>query len=51
MDITIHQTFLPHDDPEAFLAFWHDALGFQVRDKQVTSPTLRRMTRSSEWHA
>jgi catechol 2,3-dioxygenase-like lactoylglutathione lyase family enzyme len=32
MDITIHQTFLPHDDPDAALAFYCDALGFQVRD-------------------
>jgi catechol 2,3-dioxygenase-like lactoylglutathione lyase family enzyme len=31
MDITIHASFLPHDDPEASLAFWRDALGFGVR--------------------
>ncbi len=31
MDITIHQTFLPHDDPEASLAFYRDTLGFEVR--------------------
>jgi catechol 2,3-dioxygenase-like lactoylglutathione lyase family enzyme len=31
MDLTIHTTFLPHDDPEASLAFWRDLLGFQVR--------------------
>jgi catechol 2,3-dioxygenase-like lactoylglutathione lyase family enzyme len=31
MDITIHASFLPHDDPEASLAFWRDALGFEVR--------------------
>ena len=31
MDITIHQTFLPHDDPEASLAFYRDILGFEVR--------------------
>ncbi|ROO85481.1 putative glyoxalase superfamily protein PhnB [Actinocorallia herbida] len=31
MDITIHSTFLPHDDPEASLAFYRDALGFEVR--------------------
>jgi len=30
-DITIHASFLPHDDPEAALAFWRDALGFEVR--------------------
>lgn len=34
MDITIHTTFLPHDDPEASLAFYRDTLGFEVR-KQV----------------
>jgi len=32
MDITIHNTFLPHDDPEAALAFYRDALGFEVRN-------------------
>jgi uncharacterized glyoxalase superfamily protein PhnB len=32
MDITIHTTFLPHDDPEASLAFYRDALGFEVRN-------------------
>jgi catechol 2,3-dioxygenase-like lactoylglutathione lyase family enzyme len=31
MDITIHQTFLPHDDPEESLAFYRDTLGFEVR--------------------
>ena len=31
-DITIHQTFLPHDDPEASLAFYRDTLGFEVRN-------------------
>ena len=31
MDITIHHTFLPHDDPEASLAFYRDLLGFEVR--------------------
>jgi predicted enzyme related to lactoylglutathione lyase len=28
--LTIHQTFLPHTDPEASLAFYRDALGFEV---------------------
>jgi catechol 2,3-dioxygenase-like lactoylglutathione lyase family enzyme len=32
MDITIHQTFLPHTDPEASLAFYRDTLGFEVRN-------------------
>ena len=31
MDITIHTASLPHDDPEASLAFYRDALGFEVR--------------------
>jgi uncharacterized glyoxalase superfamily protein PhnB len=31
MDITIHSSFLPHDDPEAALAFYRDVLGFEVR--------------------
>ena len=31
MDITIHASFLPHDDPGASLAFYRDALGFEVR--------------------
>jgi uncharacterized glyoxalase superfamily protein PhnB len=32
MDITIHATFLPHDDPNASLAFYRDTLGFEVRN-------------------
>jgi predicted enzyme related to lactoylglutathione lyase len=32
MDITIHQTFLPHDDPDASLAFYRDTVGFEVRN-------------------
>ncbi|XRQ05804.1 VOC family protein [Actinomadura welshii] len=31
MDITVHAAFLPHDDPDAALAFYRDALGFEVR--------------------
>ena len=31
MDITIHASFLPQDDPEAALAFYRDTLGFEVR--------------------
>jgi catechol 2,3-dioxygenase-like lactoylglutathione lyase family enzyme len=31
MNITIHSSFLPHDDPEASLAFYRDTLGFEVR--------------------
>ena len=32
MDITIHTTFLPQDDPDAALAFYRDTLGFEVRN-------------------
>ena len=31
MDITIHSSFLPHDDPDASLRFHRDTLGFEVR--------------------
>ena len=31
MDITIASSFLPHDDPDASLAFYRDTLGFEVR--------------------
>ena len=31
MDITIHSSFLPHNDPAASLAFYRDTLGFEVR--------------------
>jgi catechol 2,3-dioxygenase-like lactoylglutathione lyase family enzyme len=31
MDLVIHTTPLPHDDPEASLAFYRDTLGFEVR--------------------
>ncbi len=33
MNIKIHSTFLPHDDPEASLTFFRDALGFEVRNQ------------------
>jgi uncharacterized glyoxalase superfamily protein PhnB len=32
MDLTIHQTFLPYDDPQASLAFYRDTLDFEVRN-------------------
>jgi uncharacterized glyoxalase superfamily protein PhnB len=32
MDITIHSSFLPQDDPDAALAFYCDTLGFEVRN-------------------
>jgi uncharacterized glyoxalase superfamily protein PhnB len=32
MDITIHAAFLPHTDADAALAFYRDALGFELRN-------------------
>ena len=32
MDLTLHSTFLPADDPEASLTFYRDTLGFEVRN-------------------
>jgi uncharacterized glyoxalase superfamily protein PhnB len=32
MNITIHSAMLPHEDPDASLAFYRDALGFEVRN-------------------
>jgi catechol 2,3-dioxygenase-like lactoylglutathione lyase family enzyme len=32
MDLTIHMTFLAHEDPDASLAFYRDILGFEVRN-------------------
>jgi uncharacterized glyoxalase superfamily protein PhnB len=32
MDISIHSTYLPQDDPEAAIAFYRDVLGFEVRN-------------------
>ncbi|KGM17447.1 VOC family protein [Actinotalea fermentans] len=31
MNLSIQYTFLPHTDPEASLAFYRDALGFELR--------------------
>ena len=31
MNLTIHTTVLPHDDPDESVAFWRDTLGFEVR--------------------
>jgi catechol 2,3-dioxygenase-like lactoylglutathione lyase family enzyme len=47
MDITIHTTVLPHDDPEASLAFYRDTLGFEVRS-DVGSGTMRWITVGSD---
>ena len=43
MDLTIHASFLPHDDPEASLAFYRDVLGFEVRS-DVGQGTMRWIT-------
>jgi catechol 2,3-dioxygenase-like lactoylglutathione lyase family enzyme len=32
MSISIYSSFLPHDDPEAAVAFYRDTLGFEVRN-------------------
>ncbi|GAA1756926.1 VOC family protein [Nonomuraea sp. AD125B] len=43
MDITINASFLPHDDPEAALAFYRDTLGFEIR-KDVGHGGMRWIT-------
>jgi catechol 2,3-dioxygenase-like lactoylglutathione lyase family enzyme len=43
MDLTIHASFLPHDDPDAALAFYRDTLGFEVR-KDVGYEGMRWIT-------
>jgi catechol 2,3-dioxygenase-like lactoylglutathione lyase family enzyme len=43
MDITIHTTALPHDDPEASVAFYRDTLGFEVR-QDVGTGKMRWIT-------
>ncbi|MGC9494919.1 VOC family protein [Streptomyces sp. WG7] len=43
MDITIHTSVLPHDDPDAAVAFYRDALGFEVR-KDVGNGKMRWIT-------
>ncbi|MBF6331229.1 VOC family protein [Nocardia transvalensis] len=32
MDISIHASFLPHNDPKAAIAFYRDVVGFEVRN-------------------
>ncbi|WNV87342.1 VOC family protein [Umezawaea sp. Da 62-37] len=32
MDITVHTTYLPQDDPDAAVAFYRDVIGFEVRN-------------------
>jgi len=43
MDIIIQASFLPQDDPEAALAFYRDALGFELR-KDVGFNGMRWLT-------
>ncbi|BBX02574.1 glyoxalase [Mycolicibacterium moriokaense] len=43
MDISINCSYLPHTDPEASLAFYRDALGFEVR-KDVGRGDMRWIT-------
>ena len=43
MDITIHSSFLPHNDAAAWLAFYRDTLGFEVR-KDVGYKGMRWIT-------
>jgi catechol 2,3-dioxygenase-like lactoylglutathione lyase family enzyme len=43
MDITIHTSALPHDDPDASVAFYRDTLGFEVR-QDVGSGKMRWIT-------
>ena len=43
MEITIHQSFLPHVDPDESLAFYTEVLGFEVR-LDVGTPELRFIT-------
>ncbi|WP_258804379.1 VOC family protein [Pseudarthrobacter sp. NS4] len=43
MDITISSSFLPHTDPDASMAFYRDALGFEVRN-DVGRGTMRWIT-------
>jgi catechol 2,3-dioxygenase-like lactoylglutathione lyase family enzyme len=43
MDITISASLLPHDDPDASLAFYRDTLGFEVRN-DVGTGVMRWIT-------
>ena len=43
MDIKIHASFLPQDDPDAAIAFYRDTLGFEVRN-DVGQGTMRWIT-------
>jgi uncharacterized glyoxalase superfamily protein PhnB len=43
MDLSIHQAYLPQDDPDAALAFYRDTLGFEIRN-DVAYQGLRWIT-------
>lgn len=43
MNITISSSFLPHTDPDASMAFYRDALGFEIRN-DVGRGTMRWIT-------
>jgi catechol 2,3-dioxygenase-like lactoylglutathione lyase family enzyme len=43
MDITIHTSVLPHDDPDESVEFYRDVLGFEVRT-DVGSGKMRWVT-------
>ena len=43
MNLTIHTTVLPHEDPDASVAFYRDVLGFEVRT-DVGQGTMRWIT-------
>lgn len=43
MNLSIHASFLPHDDPELSLTFYRDVLGFEVRN-DVGADRMRWIT-------
>ena len=43
MDITIHASFLPQNDPDAAVAFYRDVLGWEIRN-DVGNAGLRWIT-------
>lgn len=49
MDLFLHLTFLPADDPEASLVFYRDVLGFEVRN-DVGHGAMRWVTVGSPAH-
>ena len=47
MTLSIHASFLPHDNPERSLVFYRDVLGFEVRN-DVGSDRMRWITLGPE---